>query len=275
MFYAIILPLYNEGNWIYLSQLFTDVKNGDAEFAFSLADSYNSRNPDGTYADNQTEAFISINCLDYAATTTPRPCAPRRMQLREEAPGVRPADGLRRDRLRAVALPRLPGSHTRSTLAGSADILVVGTTNDPATPYVWAQNMAEQLQHGHLVTYDGEGHTAYNKSNSVRERNRRRLLRRRHGSRVRSELLISKIGFLRVIAPRRMLRAAVAATAAVALLCGLLPCRTSSGMAAVGRPDLQADRRDRRRPSCARTTSRCSSGRTAATTRCARPRSHR
>ncbi len=49
---------------------------------------------------------------------------------------------------------------------GSAPILVVGTTNDPATPYVWAKSVAKQLQNGHLVTYKGEGHTAYNKSNS-------------------------------------------------------------------------------------------------------------
>jgi dienelactone hydrolase len=49
--------------------------------------------------------------------------------------------------------------------AGSADILVVGTTNDPATPYVWAVALAEQLENGHLITYHGEGHTAYNKSN--------------------------------------------------------------------------------------------------------------
>jgi pimeloyl-ACP methyl ester carboxylesterase len=50
--------------------------------------------------------------------------------------------------------------------AGSAPILVVGTTNDPATPYVWAKNLASELQNGHLLTYRGEGHTAYNKSNS-------------------------------------------------------------------------------------------------------------
>ncbi len=50
--------------------------------------------------------------------------------------------------------------------AGSAPILVVGTTNDPATPYVWAKNMASELENGHLLTYKGEGHTAYNKSNS-------------------------------------------------------------------------------------------------------------
>ena len=50
--------------------------------------------------------------------------------------------------------------------AGSADILVVGTTNDPATPYSWAQTVADTLENGHLITYKGEGHTAYNKSNS-------------------------------------------------------------------------------------------------------------
>jgi hypothetical protein len=43
---------------------------------------------------------------------------------------------------------------------------VVGTTNDPATPYKWAQAVASSLQHGHLITYHGEGHTAYNKSNA-------------------------------------------------------------------------------------------------------------
>ncbi len=61
-----------------------------------------------------------------------------------------------------------PGTRERGPIAaaGSSDILVIGTTNDPATPYVWAQNMAAQLENGHLVTYTGEGHTAYNKSNS-------------------------------------------------------------------------------------------------------------
>jgi hypothetical protein len=31
---------------------------------------------------------------------------------------------------------------------------------------VWAVALAEQLENGHLVSYEGEGHTAYNKSNS-------------------------------------------------------------------------------------------------------------
>jgi hypothetical protein len=50
--------------------------------------------------------------------------------------------------------------------AGAAPILVVGTTGDPATPYQWAVELADQLESGVLLSYEGEGHTAYNKSNA-------------------------------------------------------------------------------------------------------------
>src|SRR5674476_116196 len=51
-------------------------------------------------------------------------------------------------------------------LAGSGPIVVVGTTRDPATPYKWAQGLAAELQNGHLITYNGDGHTAYMRHNS-------------------------------------------------------------------------------------------------------------
>jgi TAP-like protein len=44
---------------------------------------------------------------------------------------------------------------------GAPPILVIGTTRDPATPYVWAQALAKQLTSGVLLTYIGDGHTAY------------------------------------------------------------------------------------------------------------------
>ncbi|HEV7740974.1 MAG TPA: alpha/beta fold hydrolase, partial [Pseudolysinimonas sp.] len=65
MFAATILPLYNQDNWPYLDQLFDEVSKGETQTAFLLADSYNERNADGTYDSNSTEAFLSINCLDY------------------------------------------------------------------------------------------------------------------------------------------------------------------------------------------------------------------
>jgi TAP-like protein len=37
----------------------------------------------------------------------------------------------------------------------------VGTTRDPATPYAFAKNLAAELESGRLLTYVGDGHTAY------------------------------------------------------------------------------------------------------------------
>ena len=161
---AIVLPLYNEDNWPYLRQLFASVFQGDPSVAFTLADSYNGRNPDGTYLDNSLEARLAINCLDYAAQPDVAVMRAQAAELEQKAPvlGKQLAYGdlgcLGWPVKAAAERPVIDGS-------GAADILVIGTTNDPATPYSWAVELAEQLETGHLVSYEGEGHTAYNKSN--------------------------------------------------------------------------------------------------------------
>ncbi|WP_138897644.1 alpha/beta hydrolase, partial [Streptomyces chryseus] len=53
------------------------------------------------------------------------------------------------------------GTPHRIEAKGAAPIVVVGTTRDPATPYKWARSLAGQLASGTLLTYDGDGHTAY------------------------------------------------------------------------------------------------------------------
>lgn len=165
MFTAIILPLYNQDNWLYLDQLFDEVVRGETETAFLLADSYNERNPDGTYATNSTEAFIAINCLDYSGDPDVATMRAEAAELAEAAPVFGP--WMAYGGTGCVGWP-FPTSGERGpiTAAGSSDILVIGTSNDPATPYVWAVALADQLENGHLVSYEGEGHTAYNKSNS-------------------------------------------------------------------------------------------------------------
>ncbi|MCS5735507.1 alpha/beta hydrolase [Herbiconiux daphne] len=163
---AIFYPLYNEGNWPYLDDLFSSVEDGQADFAFQLADAYNSRNSDGTYADNLIESFNAISCADYPATTDPAVIAKQNADLIAASPTVGPywtyGD---------IACAQWPYPSKRVpapvTAAGSDPILVVGTTGDPATPYKWAQALAAQLENGHLVTFEGEGHTAYNSSNCV------------------------------------------------------------------------------------------------------------
>jgi pimeloyl-ACP methyl ester carboxylesterase len=166
MFSAIILPLYNQANWPYLRQLFTEVFAGDAEYAFQLADNYNGRQPGGTYRDNQTEAFLAINCLDEHETTVD--AAAQRAQA-DELLSLAPTLGAQLSwGGTACAGWPVPAQRDRApiTAEGAPDILVIGTTNDPATPYEWAVEVAATLAKGHLVTYEGEGHTAYNKSNA-------------------------------------------------------------------------------------------------------------
>jgi len=162
---AIILPLYDATNWHYLRDLFTAVASGDAELAFSLADSYNGRDATGKYLDNSLEARVAINCLDYPVEGT-------RAQWRTDAAALA--------KLAPVFGPQFAYGEAACTgwpyaantqrgpivAAGSSDILVVGTTNDPATPYLWAKSLASQLENGHLITRIGEGHTGYNKGNT-------------------------------------------------------------------------------------------------------------
>lgn len=162
---AIIYPLYSPESWPYLSQMLESVMFGDGDLALSFADGYNGRNEDGTYRDNSTEAFRSINCLDYTYQSDVAVMREKAAAVAAAAPTIGPYFGF--GDLSCVDWP-YQGDRERAEInaAGAAPILVVGTTGDPATPYEWAVSLADQLDSGVLVSYDGEGHTAYNKSNA-------------------------------------------------------------------------------------------------------------
>lgn len=161
---SIIFPLYSEDSWPYLNDLFTELKSGGTETAFLLADSYFSRDADGTYLDNSNEAFSAINCLDYARETDYDVMRANAQKIAEAAPIFGKYQGY--GELACMDWPVKPKLlEGELTAAGAPPILVVGTTGDPATPYQWAVNLAGTLKSGVLVTYNGEGHTAYNRSN--------------------------------------------------------------------------------------------------------------
>jgi len=161
---AIIYPLYQSTAWTYLSDMFESVLSGKADYAFQFADQYNGRNTDGTYADNSTEAFMAINCVDYGYDDDPAAMRAQAAQIEAAAPTI--GKYMTFGDIGCANWPQsFAGERGEIRAEGAAPILVVGTTNDPATPYVWAKNLAAQLESGHLATYEGEGHTAYNKSN--------------------------------------------------------------------------------------------------------------
>lgn len=162
---AIIFPLYDESNWPYLNDLFSELKTGGTKMAFALADAYFARDANGVYTDNSNEAFSAINCLDYERVTDIAEMKKNAAAIEAAAPIFGKYQGF--GELSCMDWP-YPAKTLRTeiTAAGAPPILVIGTTGDPATPYQWAVNLAGTLESGVLVTYNGEGHTAYNRSNS-------------------------------------------------------------------------------------------------------------
>ncbi|SEB95599.1 alpha/beta hydrolase fold [Paramicrobacterium humi] len=159
---AIILPLYSANNWDYLNQMFADVMAGNADYAFYFADQYNGRDENGHYIDNSTDAFMAYNCRDYQFDADPAHMAEEAKQIEQASPvfGTYMSYG----DIGCANWPFTDGAPRQAIHAeGAAPIMVVGTTGDPATPYEWAEALASQLDSGFLVTYEGEGHTAYNK----------------------------------------------------------------------------------------------------------------
>jgi pimeloyl-ACP methyl ester carboxylesterase len=158
---AVLQVMYVPQYWSNLRDALTSAVNGDGTGLLQWADLYNDRN-NGTY-DNQTDANIAINCLD-----RPDPDAQSAQQIetkeiadyKAQAPLL--GEMLAWADLACATWPVKPQSQPGPiTASGSAPILVVGTKDDPATPYTWAVGLAKQLEKGHLLTFNGSGHTAY------------------------------------------------------------------------------------------------------------------
>lgn len=159
---AIIYPLYSADSWPYLSQMLDQTMSGDPTYAFFFADQYNGRDEQGNYINNQTEAFTAYNCRDYTFDADVDSMRQKAQELAEAAPVIGPYMGY--GDIGCSTWPYPEQAERAEIHAEGADpIVVIGTTNDPATPYAWAEALADQLDSGVLVTYEGEGHTAYNK----------------------------------------------------------------------------------------------------------------
>ncbi|MFC4591730.1 alpha/beta hydrolase [Sphaerisporangium corydalis] len=154
---GLLYPLYDEKAWPYLRQALAAAFKGDGTILLRFADLYNGRRADGTYS-NETEAHIAINCLDHPYSAAPTPPAPKSSLM-----GKYLTDG----KGPCAYWPVKSTSTPRPLHAkGAAPIVVVGTIRDPATPYQWSRALASQLSSGRLLTFDGDGHTAYGRGST-------------------------------------------------------------------------------------------------------------
>lgn len=157
---ALLAGLYNRASgWSTLRSALDRLARGDAAAMLVLFDSYAGRLPDGSYK-NTNDANAAINCTDVPAPRTVAAFTALADDLDRDAPHFGRFAAYAS--LMCATWPVPAPATLRPTRAkGAPPILVIGTTRDPATPFAWARSLADQLESGVLLTYDGEGHTAY------------------------------------------------------------------------------------------------------------------
>ncbi|EFW27563.1 alpha/beta hydrolase [Actinomyces sp. oral taxon 171] len=158
---VVSVMLYSpETAWDTLNEAFGEVVNENNAWAFrSIADQLDAQPL------ANTGALISVNCLDYRVEGDMATWKAQSEELQKISPRFASTfDGVE---LGCQAWGHTGTQPSKALHAkGSAPILVIGTTGDPATPYEDAVALADQLDSGQLLTWEGNGHTAYASSGS-------------------------------------------------------------------------------------------------------------
>jgi pimeloyl-ACP methyl ester carboxylesterase len=154
-----ILPLYSPNLWRHLTQALTELEDGRGDTMLTLADLYMGRDAEGHY-NNSTDVRVAVNCVDQPPVKDRDKVIEEDRRLREVAPFMSYGEFTGHAPLSTCAFwPVRPTSTPHEiSVAGLPPILVVSTTNDPATPYQAGVDLARQLG-GTLVTFDGTQHT--------------------------------------------------------------------------------------------------------------------
>lgn len=157
---GVLTAMYDENAWSQLREGLASAMKGDGAGLLALADSYYERGSDGSYT-NLMYANAAVNCLDLpAAFSRPQDVEASVPEFEQASPVF--GRSFAWAALNCAYWPTpATGKPHRIEAKGADPILVVGTTKDPATPYKWAQALAGQLSAGRLLTYEGDGHTAY------------------------------------------------------------------------------------------------------------------
>ncbi len=159
-FEGLAAGLYDPASgWPALEISLRQAEHGKGGGLLTLSDQLTGRQPNGHY-NNEIEANTAINCLDRPSPRNVSAYVAQAHRLAKKDPHFGAAIAF--SSLTCAFWPVKPVEQPHPVHAkGAPPILVVGTTHDPATPYVWAQALAHQLDSGVLLTYEGDGHTAY------------------------------------------------------------------------------------------------------------------
>ncbi len=154
-----IMALYSPTMWSDLTNGLTELTKGHGDTLLMLADSYLDRDEKGHYT-NANDAQTAITCVDQPPITDRDKVIEEDRQTRQVAPFMSYGEFTGNAPLDTCAFWPVPPTSTphRVSAPGLPPVLVVSTTDDPATPYQAGVDLAQELG-GRLLTYDGSQHT--------------------------------------------------------------------------------------------------------------------
>ena len=162
--FATFMSLYSEQIWPLLDRAFDDAFNDhDGSGFLTIAFLMTDRSDNGKYkSSTYLQAMIPVRCADWP--------------IQAESAGVR--EKLYKDdplfaKMYGAAGEMCDGwngpvrvKKTTELGVGAAPIVVIGNTNDPATPLGGTIALSKDLASGHLVEVDHNGHGSYNSGNA-------------------------------------------------------------------------------------------------------------
>ena len=152
--------LYSESEWPVLGGALAKAEAGDPTGLFAIADSYNGRNEDGTF-NTLFQSFPVISCASGIGSPLPPDPEGLLATLKVAAPRFTKTTTAHDLTLESQNCEEMVGDVQPAKISydGDGPIVLIGGTNDPATPIRWAQKMVGELgPNAQLVTYTGEGH---------------------------------------------------------------------------------------------------------------------
>jgi pimeloyl-ACP methyl ester carboxylesterase len=150
--------LYSPTLWPQLAEAIHAATQGSGSAILQFADALLHRDSDGSYT-NLIESNLAIDCVDRPSPRTVSAYVTAAKAAATTSPDFGAAIEFGLLPCAFWKVPPVESPHPVQA-PGSPTILVIGTTKDPATPYVWAQSLAKQLSKGVLLTFRGDGHTA-------------------------------------------------------------------------------------------------------------------
>ena len=155
---ATISAMYSDLAWPSLGTALAEAEAGDGTALLAMADDYNGRDSDGTFASIRQSGPV-IRCASGIEWTVPADPVAFLAELQRVAPRFGRSYDLTDFRDMCRDLFDKDVAAIVPSYAGPAPIVVVGGLNDPATPFRWAEELTAQMgSNVALVTFDGEGH---------------------------------------------------------------------------------------------------------------------